>query len=137
MGGFTTNRKPYAAVNEILRQGQKDFIGESGPADRAGPHRRELFKPLKENGLNVTAVVYAPAFAFRFHDVDGMARSYAVAPNSVCLEKGVDWRSQLCKDNKADGALVHYNRVCKAWSGYMPEMQRRWQNELGIPRCRL
>ena len=24
-GGFTTNRKPYAAVNEILRQGQKDF----------------------------------------------------------------------------------------------------------------
>lgn len=24
-GGFTTNRKPYAAVYEILRQGQKDF----------------------------------------------------------------------------------------------------------------
>ncbi|MVB12368.1 2-hydroxyglutaryl-CoA dehydratase, D-component [Caprobacter fermentans] len=97
------------------------------------PHLRELFKPLKEHGLNVTAVVYAPAFAFRFNDVEGMARSYAVAPNSVCLEKGVDWRSQLCKDNKVDGALVHYNRACKAWSGYMPEMQRRWQNELGIP----
>lgn len=32
IGGFTTNRKPYAAVHEILRQGQKDFIGESGPA---------------------------------------------------------------------------------------------------------
>lgn len=31
-GGFTTNRKPYAAVYEILRQGQKGFIGESGPA---------------------------------------------------------------------------------------------------------
>ncbi len=31
-GGFTTNRKPYAAVNEILRQGQKDFIAEAGPA---------------------------------------------------------------------------------------------------------
>ncbi|RVU54674.1 glutaconate CoA-transferase subunit A [Anaerosphaera multitolerans] len=31
-GGFTTNRKPYAAVYEILRQGQKDFIGEAGPA---------------------------------------------------------------------------------------------------------
>ena len=24
-GGFTTNRKPYAAVAEILRQGQGDF----------------------------------------------------------------------------------------------------------------
>lgn len=31
-GGFTTNRKPYALVYEILRQGQKDLVGESGPA---------------------------------------------------------------------------------------------------------
>ncbi|WP_426349061.1 glutaconate CoA-transferase subunit A [Alloiococcus sp. CFN-8] len=31
-GGFTTNRKPYAAVHEILRQGQGDFIVEAGPA---------------------------------------------------------------------------------------------------------
>ncbi len=31
-GGFTTNRKPYAAVYEILRQGKKGFIGEGGPA---------------------------------------------------------------------------------------------------------
>jgi len=31
-GGFTTNRKPYAAVHEILRQGQKDFIAYAGPA---------------------------------------------------------------------------------------------------------
>jgi len=31
-GGFTTNRKPYAAVSEILRQGQKDFIADAGPA---------------------------------------------------------------------------------------------------------
>ncbi len=32
IGGFTTNRKPYALVYEILRQGFKDFVGESGPA---------------------------------------------------------------------------------------------------------
>ena len=31
-GGFTTNRKPYAAVYEILRQGLGDFTGFSGPA---------------------------------------------------------------------------------------------------------
>ncbi|MDR1835774.1 MAG: glutaconate CoA-transferase [Fusobacteriaceae bacterium] len=31
-GGFTTNRKPYAAIHEILRQGLKDFVGEGGPA---------------------------------------------------------------------------------------------------------
>ncbi len=31
-GGFTTNRKPYAAVGEILRQGKKDFTAWGGPA---------------------------------------------------------------------------------------------------------
>ncbi len=31
-GGFTTNKKPQAAVREILRQGQKDFIVWAGPA---------------------------------------------------------------------------------------------------------
>ncbi|MFK4785377.1 glutaconate CoA-transferase subunit A [Fusobacterium sp. MFO224] len=32
IGGFTTNRKPYALVYEILRQGFTDFVGEGGPA---------------------------------------------------------------------------------------------------------
>ena len=32
LGGFTTNRKPYAALFEILRQGQKDFTVWAGPA---------------------------------------------------------------------------------------------------------
>ena len=31
-GGFTTHRRPYAAVGEILRQGQTDFVGWSTPA---------------------------------------------------------------------------------------------------------
>ena len=31
-GGFTTNRKPYAVVEEMLRQGKKDLTGWSGPA---------------------------------------------------------------------------------------------------------
>lgn len=31
-GGFTTNRKPYAAVYEILRQGQGEFTVWAGPA---------------------------------------------------------------------------------------------------------
>lgn len=32
IGGFTTSRKPLAAVCEILRQGQTGFIAEGGPA---------------------------------------------------------------------------------------------------------
>lgn len=31
-GGFTTNRKPYAAVHEIIRQGLTDFIVDGGTA---------------------------------------------------------------------------------------------------------
>jgi glutaconate CoA-transferase subunit A len=31
-GGFVTNRKPYAAVREIIRQGVKDLYVEGGPA---------------------------------------------------------------------------------------------------------
>lgn len=31
-GGFTTNKKPMAAIREVLRQGKKDFIAYAGPA---------------------------------------------------------------------------------------------------------
>ena len=97
------------------------------------PDLKALFKPLKAHGVNVTAVVYAPAFGFVYNNMDEMARAYCTAPNSVCIEKGVDWRETLCRDNKVDGVLVHYNRSCKPWSGYMAEMQRRFTEDLGIP----
>ena len=97
------------------------------------PKLPALFKPLKENGVNVTAVVYAPAFGFVYNNMDEMVRAYCKAPNSVCIEQGVDWREGICRDNKVDGVLVHYNRSCKPWSGYMAEMQRRFTNDLGIP----
>ncbi len=97
------------------------------------PDLRALFKPLKANGVNVTAVVYAPAFGFVYDDMDSMARAYCKAPNSVCIEQGVEWREGICRDNKVDGVLVHYNRSCKPWSGYMAEMQRRFTKDLGVP----
>ena len=97
------------------------------------PELRALFKPLKASGLNVTAVVYAPAFGFVYDDMDSLVRAYCKAPNSICIEQGVDWREGICRDNKVDGVLVHYNRSCKPWSGYMPEMQRRFNKDLGVP----
>lgn len=97
------------------------------------PVLRTLFTPLKEKGINTTAVVYAPAFGFVFDNLDEMMKAYYKAPNSVCLETGVEWREGICQDNKVDGVLVHYNRSCKPWSGYMPEMERRFRKDLGIP----
>lgn len=97
------------------------------------PELKALFKPLKEKGINTTAVVYAPAFGFVYNDIDEMARAYCKAPNSICLETGVDWREGICRENNVDGILVHYNRSCKPWSGYMPEMERRFRKDLGVP----
>ena len=72
------------------------------------PKLPALFKPLKENGVNVTAVVYAPAFGFVYNNMDEMVRAYCKAPNSVCIEQGVDWREGICRDNKVDGVLVYF-----------------------------
>ena len=97
------------------------------------PHLRTLFKPMKENGLNVTTVVYAPAFGFEYNNIDEMIQAYSKTPGAVCIEEGVEWRENECRTNKVDGILVCYNRSCKAWCGYMPEMERRWEENLGIP----
>jgi benzoyl-CoA reductase/2-hydroxyglutaryl-CoA dehydratase subunit BcrC/BadD/HgdB len=97
------------------------------------PELKPLFNPLKNHGINVTAVVYAPAFGFRYSNLDEMMKAYCKAPNSICIEPGVDWREGICRENKVDGILVHYNRSCKPWSGYMQEMQRRWHKDLGVP----
>ena len=97
------------------------------------PKLPNLFKPLKANGVNVTAVVYAPAFGFVYNNMDEMVKAYCKAPNSVCIEQGVEWREGICRANKVDGVLVHYNRSCKPWSGYMAEMQRRFNKDLGVP----
>lgn len=97
------------------------------------PVLKTLFTPLKEHGMNTTAVVYAPAFGFVYDTLDEMIRAYCKAPNSVCMETGVEWREGICRENQVDGILVHYNRSCKPWSGYMPEMERRFRKDLEVP----
>ena len=76
------------------------------------PGLRNLFEPLKQNGVNVTAVVYAPAFGFQYTTVREMAAAYCKAPCSVCIEDGVEWRETMAKENGVSGALVNYNRSC-------------------------
>ena len=97
------------------------------------PKLRELFKPLKNHGINTTAIVYAPAFGFVYNDMAEMAKAYSRAPNSVCKETGIEWREGICRENQVDGILVNYNRSCKPWSGYMHVMERRFREDLGIP----
>jgi benzoyl-CoA reductase/2-hydroxyglutaryl-CoA dehydratase subunit BcrC/BadD/HgdB len=99
------------------------------------PYLGHNLRVLKQYGINMVASGYVKAWALDYEtgDLDGMAKAYYKAPNSVCIEQGVAWREGICRDNKVDGVLVHYNRSCKPWSGYMAEMQRRFTADLGVP----
>lgn len=97
------------------------------------PYLRATSHPLKEAGVNVTATVYANAFAVLYNNTTELMQAYCNVPNSVCLDRAVKNREDACRDGKVDGALVHINRSCKLWSGIAPEMSRRIENDLHIP----
>ncbi len=81
----------------------------------------------------MVATIYADAFGLIYEDFDGMCRAYAKVPNCMNLELARDKRIKLCKDNSVEGILVHTNRSCKLWSGFMPEMSRQIGESCGIP----
>ena len=86
------------------------------------PWLRVTSTGLKGRGINMVTTIYADAFGFIYDDFDGMY-----------LEHSRDKRIKLCKDNHVEGLLVHTNRSCKLWSGFMPEMSRQIGEACGIP----
>ena len=97
------------------------------------PWLRVTSSGLKSRGINMVTTIYADAFGFIYEDFDDMCRAYAQVPNAINLEKARDKRTKLCKDNHVEGLLVHTNRSCKLWSGFMYEMSRQIGEECGIP----
>ena len=97
------------------------------------PWLRVTSTGLKSRGVNMVTTIYADAFGFIYKDFDDMCRAYARIPNAMNLELSRDKRVKLCKDNHVEGLLVHTNRSCKLWSGFMPEMSRQIGEACGIP----
>ncbi len=97
------------------------------------PHLRTTFKGLKDNGINVTATVYADAFGIFYGNTDELMQAYCNVPNCINFERATDLREAACRLGKVDGAVVHINRSCKLWSGIAPAMGRRISEDLGIP----
>lgn len=97
------------------------------------PWLRATSTGLKSRGINMVTTIYADAFGFIYDDFDGMCRAYAGVPNCMNLERARDKRVKLCKDNSVEGLLVHTNRSCKLWSGFMPEMSRQVGEMCDIP----
>lgn len=91
------------------------------------------FVTLRDQGINVTALVYGPAFSFLYSNVNELMAAYSYVPNSNCLEREVEMRVNEGRNHKIDGAVIHVNRSCKNWSGKTYELERRLQKELGIP----
>ena len=97
------------------------------------PYLRATSHGLRDRGINMVTTIYADAFGFDYHSFDEMIAAYCSVPNAINLEKSRDKRIKLCKDNKVEGLLVHTNRSCKLWSGFMSEMSRQIGEACGIP----
>ena len=97
------------------------------------PYLRATFSPLRKNGVNVVATVYADAFGVIYNNTMEMMKAYSYVPNCVSLERAVDMRVKVGRRTNIDGAIIHTNRSCKLWSGIMPEIERRLRAELGVP----
>ncbi|MEG0753180.1 MAG: 2-hydroxyacyl-CoA dehydratase family protein [Angelakisella sp.] len=97
------------------------------------PHLRVTAGGLKNRGINMVATIYADAFGVIYNDFDGLIKCYCSVPNSVSLEKARDNRTDIVKRTKAEGLLVHTNRSCKLWSGFMYEMSRQIGEACDIP----
>ena len=101
------------------------------------PYLRATSHGLRDRGINMVTTIYADAFGFDYHSFDEMIAAYCSVPNAINLEISRDKRIKLCKDNNVEGLLVHTNRSCKLWSGFMSEMSRQIGEACGIPvsRC--
>ena len=117
--------------NSTFRGEEKHRIMFEGIA--CWPWLRVTSSGLKDRGINMVTTIYADAFGFIYKDFRDMCRAYAEVPNCMNLEHARDKRIKLCQDNHVEGLLVHTNRSCKLWSGFMPEMSRQVGERCDIP----
>lgn len=97
------------------------------------PWLRVTSTGMKGRGINMVTTIYADAFGFDYASFDDMIRAYCNVPNAINLEHARDKRVKLGKANNIEGLLVHTNRSCKLWSGFMYEMSRQIGEECGVP----
>ena len=81
----------------------------------------------------MVATIYADAFGFIYDDLDGLIEEYCKLPNAMNLERARDVRKDIVKNTNAEGILVHTNRSCKLWSGFMYEMSRQIGEDCDVP----
>ena len=121
-----------------VKEGKSTFRGEEKQrimfeGIACWPHLKTTFTGLKSRGMNMVSTIYADAFAYIYDDFDGLIRAYCKTPNAISLELARDKRVRLAKQSGTEGILVHVNRSCKLWSGFMYEVSRQVGEECDIP----
>lgn len=97
------------------------------------PYLRHKLTTLMQYNINMVGTVYAEAFGVIYNNLDEMMKAYSYVPNAISFERALKMRVDAVNKNKCDGAVIHTNRSCKLWSGFMYELERRLREETGIP----
>ena len=97
------------------------------------PYLRVTSRGLKDRGINMVTTIYADGFGFIYDTFEEMIRAYCIVCGCINLERARDKRLKLAKNANIEGILVHNNRSCKLWSGFMNEMSRQIGKECNVP----
>ena len=125
-------------LEEKIKTGDSSYKGEQkyrilSEGIACWPFLGHNLKSLSQYNINVVGAIYCKAFEKVYSNIDEMAIAYSEVTNCVSLEKEVDMRTDIIRTNHIEGMLIHINRSCKKWSGFMYEMERRIAKETGIP----
>lgn len=125
-------------LEERVKKGETSYRGEEkhrilSEGIACWPYLGHNMKTMNQYGINIVGAIYCDAFAKVYSNLDEMAIAYAEVPNCVNLDREVESRVAIIKAHDIEGMLIHSNRSCKKWDGFMNEMERRIAKETGIP----
>jgi benzoyl-CoA reductase/2-hydroxyglutaryl-CoA dehydratase subunit BcrC/BadD/HgdB len=99
------------------------------------PYLADTYKVLKKNGINMVTSTYPDSWTIVYEsdDLDGMARAYSSNYVNRNLNYGTDNIVKIVNDFSLDGIVYHSNRSCKLMDFRQYEVQRRVNQQTGVP----
>jgi len=99
------------------------------------PNLSVTYKTMKKYGINMVTSTYPESWNVKYetNDLDGMARAYSSNYANRNLDYDTVNVSKLVRDFKLDGIIYHSNRSCKLMDFRQYEVQRRVEEETGVP----
>lgn len=123
---------------EAVKKGTSTYRGEQKhrvlfEGIACWPYLRHKLTTLMNHNINMVGTVYGDTFGIVYNNVDEMMKAYSYVANCISFERALKMRVDVVNRTNCDGAIIHTNRSCKQWSGFMYELERRLREETGIP----